>query len=66
MNPITKALSELKFRIPKPILEKAFLPKKTWGGLHHKTPVSLDYRIREAVIDARVMVGAQVRGRFVA
>tara|TARA_B100000929_G_scaffold232756_2_gene189223 strand:+ start:4426 stop:5235 length:810 start_codon:yes stop_codon:yes gene_type:complete len=62
MNPITKALSELKFRIPKPILEKAFLPKKTWGGLHHKTPVSLDYRIREAVIDARVMVDCNLVG----
>tara|TARA_B100000929_G_scaffold100901_1_gene79646 strand:+ start:8707 stop:9516 length:810 start_codon:yes stop_codon:yes gene_type:complete len=62
MNPIVKALSELKFRIPKPILEKAFVPKRTWGGIHHRTPVSLDYRIREAVIDARVLVDCNLVG----
>lgn len=62
MNPIDKALSELKFRIPKPILEKAFLPKRAWGGVRHRTPVSLDYRIREAVIDARVMEDCNLVG----
>lgn len=62
MNPITKALSDLKFRIPKPILEKAFLPTRTWGGIRHRTPISLDYRIRESVIDARVMVDCNLVG----
>lgn len=62
MNPIDKALSDVKFRIPKPILEKAFLPPKTFGGMHTRTPVSLDYRIREAVIDARVMVDCNLVG----
>lgn len=62
MNPINKALSELKFRIPKPILERAFVPPRTFGGMRQRSPVSLDYRIREAVIDARVMVDCDLVG----
>lgn len=62
MNPIDKALSDLKFKIPKSVLKKAFMPKRVWGGGRSRTPISLDYRIREAVIEARVMEDCNLVG----
>lgn len=62
MNPITKALSDIKFKIPKPILEEAFIRRKGYDKIGLRTPVSLDYRIREEVIDARVMPDVNLVG----
>ena len=61
-NPITKALSDVKFTIPKPILERAFAPKWELGGMLRRTAHSLDYRIREEVINARVMEDCNLVG----
>lgn len=62
MNPITKALSDIKFRIPKPILEETFIRRRGFDRLGLRSPVSLDYRIREEVIDARVMEDVNLVG----
>lgn len=62
MNPITKALNELSFRIPKRILELAFLPKAHYGELYRKSLVSVEYRIREEVIEARVLPDCNLVG----
>lgn len=62
MNPIVKALSDLKFKIPKQVLEKAFLPTASFGGLHNRTPLSLDFHIRQEVINARVLEDCNLVG----
>jgi hypothetical protein len=62
MNPITKALSDLKFKIPKPILELTFLPKIPFGTGRQRNLVSLDYSIRDAVIEGRVLVDCNLVG----
>lgn len=62
MNPINKALGDLKFKVPKAILELAFLPKIPFGAARHRSLVSLDYSIREAVIEAIVLVDCNLSG----
>lgn len=62
INPITKAISDVKFRIPKAILEEAFLRRRGFSQFAKTTPVSLDYRIREEVIDARVIPDCNLVG----
>lgn len=62
MNPITKALSDIKFRIPKPILEDAFKPRHALGGMFRNSAQSLDFHIRQQVIDARVMEDCNLVG----
>lgn len=62
INPITKAISDVKFRIPKPILEEAFLRRRGFHQFGRSTPVSLDYRIREEVIEARVIPDCNLVG----
>lgn len=63
MNPITNAITNLKYRIPQPILEKAFFPvQHQWGGYHPHSLESLDYRIRESVIEPRVLVDCNLVG----
>lgn len=59
MNPVQKAISELKFRIPAPILQQAFT-RPRFG--QRPLPVSLDAAIREQVIDARVRVDCNLVG----
>jgi len=59
MNPITKALQELGYRIPRAILEKTFLSNLQPFSY---TPTSLDARIRETVIEPRVMVDCNLMG----
>lgn len=53
MNPITYSLDRLHYAIPREILEKTFI-----SNINHRTliPVSLDARIRELVIEPRVLV----------
>ena len=58
MNPITYALKQLRYSIPVEILEKVFV-STIWDddGL----TVSLDARIREEVIEERVLVDCNLR-----
>lgn len=62
MNPVDYALGELKRRIPKQILEACFVETRGFGELWNKMPVSIDYRIREEVIESRVLVDANLMG----
>lgn len=63
MNPIVNAITNLKYRIPLPILEKAFFPvHHQWGGYHHNTLEGLDFRIRSMVIEPRVLVDCNLVG----
>lgn len=59
MNPIRKALDEILFSIPREILEQAFItPAMRQCG----EVISLETRIREAVLDPRVLVDLDIRG----
>lgn len=58
-NAIQKALLDVKNKIPRQILEKVFI-NNTLGGIH--TPVSLDFRIRENIIEARVIPDCNLVG----
>ncbi len=55
MNAIQKSISDLKYLIPKAILEAAFVEQSGFGMINHRSPVSIDYRIREEIVEARVM-----------
>lgn len=59
MNAIKKALDEIRYNIPRPILEEAFIVQQVrQRGLR----VSLDTKIRELVIDPRVLVDCDIVG----
>lgn len=59
MNPILKALDEVKYRIPEPILKETFKEQNyNW----RKTPVSIDEQITNKVIRSRVMVDCNLTG----
>lgn len=62
MNPIDYALKELKYKIPRQILDAAFLQSRGFGEVSHKMPISIDYRIREEVIEPRIMVDTNLVG----
>lgn len=59
MNPIMKALSEIRATIPQQILREVFL---TEDMLRYGAGISLDTRIREKVLDARVLVDIDIQG----
>lgn len=59
MNPIIKALQDLRFNIPLPILEKAFLKRPVPAALN---ATSLEYRIRTEVIVGRVLPDTDLIG----
>lgn len=60
MNPIQKAVDDLKFRIPRQILEKAFVDRLgSWRSIQR---ASLDELIILNVIRARVLVDCQLYG----
>lgn len=64
MNPIQKAISDVKSKIPKAILDRTFLTfdPGAYGGRHNITPASLDHRIRTEVIDASVLPDCNLVG----
>lgn len=59
MMAISKSLDEIKFRIPKPILEAVFLKR---GGGWKEVPISLDEYILNAVIRPRVLIDCNLVG----
>lgn len=59
MNPINKALDEIRFRIPKQILETTFFRH---APLNCSNRLSLDAIIRSTVLEPRVMVDIDIRG----
>lgn len=64
-NPITYALQQVQFAIPKDILNKIFISlmsKDIGKPVHSMIPISLDARIREAVLDARVLPDINLYG----
>lgn len=58
-NPIQYAINHIRNTIPREILEKVFFSNKYWRT---KDATSLDHRIREEVIDARVTVDCNLVG----
>lgn len=64
MNAIQKALKDIRTSIPKQILEQTFLTEtmSAFGGRHNFQPLSLDQRIREAVIDGIVLPDCHLVG----
>lgn len=59
MGPIGKAIDEVKFRIPRQILEEVFLKRtERW----RQTPLSLDELILQAVVRPRVLVDCNLVG----
>lgn len=59
MNPITKAIDEIRFSIPPQILNEAFLRREHNLAMQL---VSLDTIIREQVLEPRVMVDIDLHG----
>jgi len=55
MNAITKALSDIKYRIPRKVLENTFINTRGFEFTNNRLAVSLDHRIRQEVIDGRVL-----------
>lgn len=64
-NPITYALQQVRYEIPREILEKIFISLseyRTGIALSRLAPISLDARIRESVIDPRVLTDINLYG----
>lgn len=64
MNAIQKAISDVRNKIPKAILDRTFMrpENNVYGGRHNITPASLDHRIRTEIIDAIVMSDCNLVG----
>lgn len=63
MNPIDKAISDIKFKIPKVILEKAFLTSNNnWTFGAKRSVASLDFLIKDKVVYPRVMEDCNLVG----
>jgi len=64
MGPINKALDEIKFRIPKQILDLIFVQRtNVWGNTNWKNNViSIDECIMSTVIRPRVLVDCNLVG----
>lgn len=58
-NAISKCLSDIKNAIPRSVLDRTFI-KSTVGGYH--TPTALDFRIRQEVLEARVIPDCNLVG----
>lgn len=63
MNPVSKALDEIKYRIPKEILTEAFMdPVSNWRN----APISLDEMMLNQVIRPRVLYDCDLVGGVIA
>ena len=64
MNPIQKAISDVKAAIPRPILERTFMKPDPFalGARMAYSPTSLDYRIRTLVIEGNVLPDCDLVG----
>lgn len=63
MSPIQKALSDIKRRIPKEILETVFLPKRSYHMVIERfLPTTIENRIREEIIEGRVREDCDITG----
>ncbi len=62
MNVITKAISDLLFKIPRPILEKVFIQFKTGGNWRNPVETNLEESILAAVVRPRVLVDCNLAG----
>ena len=60
MNPITKAINEVKYRIPKQILEKVFID----GSKYYRSTMAatIDEQIETLVLRPRVLVDCNMLG----
>jgi hypothetical protein len=58
MNIITKAINDLKYKIPGQVLRIAFTEQDSWRS----APISIDEQIRSKVINSRVLVDANMIG----
>lgn len=64
-NPVTYALQQVRFEIPREILDKVFISlaaQRAGPYLNRLAPISVDARIREEVLDARVLVDTNLYG----
>lgn len=59
MNPISRAIQEIKFKIPDQLLQAAFTNRKLWERVG---PDTITENIKAAVIRPRVMVDADIVG----
>ena len=59
MNPILYALQQLRFQIPEQILQRTFF---SLANYQTTVPISLDARIREAVLEPRVLMDCNLFG----
>lgn len=59
MNPLQKALDEIRFQIPEEILQVGFIPQQVQDC---DNLISLDTRIKETILDNRVLVDIDIRG----
>ncbi|MNU92858.1 hypothetical protein D3C71_827860 [compost metagenome] len=64
MNPIQKAISDVKASIPREILERTFMKPDSiaYGTRSSYSPTSLDFRIRTAVIEGNVLPDCNLVG----
>ena len=61
MNPITYALNQVHFRIPDEVLKETFVSRQ-FNFQFRSTPATIDARIRDLVLNARVMVDCNLFG----
>lgn len=61
MNPITKALDEIRFEIPEEILKEVFITQEMQSP-HCGAIVNMETIIREKVLEARVFVDMEIQG----
>lgn len=64
MNIITKAISDVQYRVPREILRIAYLESNLYTSVygHQRRQISLDQAIRETTIVPRVLVDANLVG----
>lgn len=62
MNPIQYSLQQCRFEIPPEILEYVFVTRQDKERRYKPTPISIDAKIRELVIEPRVLVDCNLVG----